>query len=137
MKIIGPGTISGFWAGILFEHVRSFEVTLDRNLGHGFTINGADDNQISYNKITGNGGGYGILLFIAARNLVSNNQVFSNHSGIVIEHSDNSSVGNTITHNTSRETADGDMGDTWFDCTHNTWTNNGFGTRTRPASSNL
>jgi nitrous oxidase accessory protein NosD len=112
-----------------FNHIVSNRVV--QNLGHGFSLNGADDNQIWFNEITGNEEGWGILLFIAERNDVNGNTASGNLVGIGAEEGSQepSSLGNVIKKNVALGNLAFDLLDLWGDCVHNTWQQNQYGTK--------
>lgn len=97
------------------------------NLGHGITVNGANQNRFIDNNLSGNGlngTGHGLFLFTASNNIARHNTAVAN-SGSGIDTAIFGS-GNLIDDNTALANGGSDLNDENGDCTHNAWTGNTF-----------
>jgi parallel beta-helix repeat protein len=167
VHIGGPGTVTGFAGGIVFEQV-SFssvsDVTATNNgfdflLGGGFNagcglacpstkndfqgntatiseagffLEGATDNTLRDNNVSGTFGGIVLGIFATAAdagNDIRDNTASGNDIGILIGFT---ATDNDITHNTALNNAIVDMEDFNANCDSNTWKHNTFGTANQP-----
>jgi parallel beta-helix repeat protein len=96
------------------------------NVGHGFTLNGSSTTLIANNDIHENGD-VGVLLYAGGSNVVRDNQLIANGTGVKVQNNPDSH-GHLITRNTALRNFSTDLVDAWGDCTHDTWLQNVFGT---------
>ena len=108
--------------------------TATGNFGHGFTLNGADQNTFRGNDSSGNGlipAGQGFLLFDATGNIVGGN-TFNQNTGAGVFASASTGINNTIRGNTAQNNAGGfDLEDDNPGCA-NVWQGNTFGSANQP-----
>jgi len=107
--------------------------TATGNTGHGFTLNGADQNTFRGNDASGNGlipQGEGFLLFDATGNIVEGN-TFDQNSGAGVLAQGGSGINNTVRGNTAQGNAGFDLQDNNSGCA-NVWQGNTFGSANQP-----
>lgn len=107
--------------------------TATANAGHGFTLNGADQNTFRGNDSSGNGfvfGAEGFFLFDATSNVVEGNTFDQNSSAGVLAQG-GSGINNTIRGNTAQGNAGLDLQDNNGGCA-NLWQGNTFGSANQP-----
>jgi parallel beta-helix repeat protein len=107
--------------------------TATANAGHGFTLNGADQNTFRGNDASGNGfvfGAEGFFLFDATSNIVEGN-TFDQNSGAGVLAQGGSGINNTIRGNTAQSNAGFDLQDNNPGCA-NLWQGNNFGSANQP-----
>jgi len=107
--------------------------TATANAGHGFTLNGADQNTFRGNDSSGNGsifGAEGFFLFDATGNIVEGN-TFDQNSGAGVLAQAGSGINNTIRGNTAQGNAGFDLQDNNSGCA-NLWQGNNFGSANQP-----
>jgi parallel beta-helix repeat protein len=107
--------------------------TATANAGHGFTLNGADQNTFRGNDSSGNGfvfGAEGFFLFDATGNVVEGN-TFDQNNGAGVLAQGGSGINNTIRGNTAQGNAGLDLQDNNSGCA-NLWQGNNFGSANQP-----
>ena len=107
--------------------------TATANEGHGFTLNGGDNNTFRGNDASGNGlfgNAEGIFLFDATGNIVEGNTFDQNsESGVLAQAG--IGINNTIRGNTAEGNGSFDLQDR-NGCGFNTWQGNTFGSASQP-----
>lgn len=107
--------------------------TATANAGHGFTLNGADQNTFRGNDSSGNGsvfGAEGFFLFDATGNVVAGNTFDQNsESGVLAQ--GGIGINNTIRGNTAQGNGSFDLQDRNVGCA-NLWQGNNFGSANQP-----